>query len=146
MIVALTDAAGTERDLHVTTWLRHALRDMGWNEAAIDEVKLVVRRGFKHYHTGRAWPTRRRVVLTFGAYDTYEAGLQLIYHEAAHLVAPAGAHHDERFHRVLADGLQSRWPFIVYGSVRPRQRGGGWRQGRRVIEQLQQHVLAGGVL
>jgi hypothetical protein len=157
-IVKLNDARGRERELDVRAELRRALTDMGFfdgwsarSKPTIDDLNITIRRGDKHYHTGRAVLGGFDVWFTFGSNASYEGGLELIYHEAAHLASPYQTRtkgvrlqtHTEGFHRILADGLQKRWPWIVYGSLAPRQPGGCWAMGRRIISQMEQRTRDG---
>ena len=151
-LVTLKDATGREREMDVRAELRRALTDMGYfdgwaygHKPTIDDLNITIRRGAKPHHSGRAVVAGFDVWFTFGR-ASYEDGLQLIYHEAAHLASPSGERHGAKFHRILADGLQKRWPWIVYGSVSPRQPGGCWEMGQRVTRQIEQHTRSGGEL
>ena len=146
-LVETEDAAGRCQTIDVRTELRRALTECGYFKGwapgqcpKFDEVDVTIRRGSGEGSTGRATGCMR-VVFTFGS--GYEAAMELIYHEAAHLALPEGEHHGPRFRRTLADALQARWPFVRYGSVR---RGAVYDADRAVVEQLRTHVLAGGVL
>jgi hypothetical protein len=148
--VALTDATGRTRELDVRGELRRALTDMGYfdgwatgHKPTIDDLNITIRRGQKSIHTGRAMVAGFDVWFTFGRGATWESGLELIYHEGAHLASPNGERHGARFHRILADALQKRWPWIVYGSLSPRQPGGCYEMGRRVVRQMEAHVAEG---
>lgn len=90
-VIKLPDANRVTRDLDVRGELRRALKDCGFFDGwargqtpTMDEVEIVLRRGRKPYHSGRAWESSFRVAFTFGLAG-YEDGLELIYHEAAHL-------------------------------------------------------------
>lgn len=159
-IVRLTDARGRERELDVRAELRRALTDMGFfdgwaygQKPTVDDLNITIRRGSKGHHTGRASIAGFDVTFTFGT-DGYEAGMKLIYHEAAHMASPYGQRraggktdaHGMAFHRILADALQKRWPWIVYGSLAPNQRGGCYEMGRRIAAQMRDHVARGGEL
>lgn len=148
-IVTLKDALGRKRELDVQVELRRALTDMGYfkgwargHKPTMDDVNVTIRRGDKPHHSGRAVGGGFDVWFTFGRRASYEAGLEIIYHEAAHLAARV-AKHDSEFHRILADALQKRWPWIVHGSLAPRQPGGCWEMGNRVIRQMEQRTRDG---
>ena len=142
-IVKLKDANGVLRSLDVRAELARALRDMGYRRT-VDDVDITIRRGKKPHHSGHAWGVLR-VAFTFGR-GSYEEALTLIYHEAAHLADSCHNGHGVKFHRTLADGLQKRWPWIVYGSLKPNQRGGSWEMHQRPIRQMRDHVRSGGTL
>jgi len=154
-LVTLKDANGVERDLDVKTELRTALTAMGYfngwaygHKPTISDINIKIRRGDKGHHTGRAILGGFDVWFTFGK-ASYEEGLWLIYHEAAHM-ADGPLDRDKRgrrvgvhgtaFNRLLADALQKRWPWIVYGALSNRQRGGCYETGRRIIEQMEQRT------
>jgi len=147
-IVRLSDANGVERELDVRVELQRALRDVGYfdgwlasHKPGIDDINVTLRRGTKNYHSGRAVLGGFDVWFTFGSGGSYEGGLELIYHEAAHMAGMQGdVAHGERFHRTLAEALQKRWPFITYGSIKPNQPGGCYAMGRRVVRQMEDHV------
>jgi hypothetical protein len=153
-LVTLSDAAGRERELDVRAELRRALTSMGYFDGwlagstpTMDDLNITIRRGQKHHHSGRAILAGFDVWFTFGSNASYEGGLELIYHEAAHLASPITEKgHGARFHRILADAIQERWPFVTYGSLAPNQPGGCWAMGQRVIRQLEAHTRAGGEL
>jgi hypothetical protein len=150
-LVALKDGNGVERDLDVRSELRTALTAMGYfngwaygHKPTISDINIRIRRGDKAHHSGRAVCAGFDVWFTFGSKASYEAGLKLIYHEAAHMAQPPRSKHepshDAAFHRTLADALQKRWPWIVYGSLAPRQPGGCWGMGQRIVKQLEQRT------
>jgi hypothetical protein len=152
-LVSLVDAGGVERQLDVRAELRRALTDMGYfngwargHKPTMDDLSVTIRRGGKRYHTGRAVIAGFRVWFTFGSGASYESGMKVVYHEAAHLASPIDSGHDAQFHRILAEALQKRWPWIVYGSVNPRQQGGCWAMGQRVVDQMEARVRDGGSL
>jgi len=149
--VTLKDGNGVDRDLDVRAELRTALQAMGYfngwaygHKPTITDLNITVRRGDKHHHSGRAVCGGFDVWFTFGSNASFEAGLELIYHEAAHMAQPMRRRgepsHDVAFHRTLADALQKRWPWITYGSTRARQPGGCYEMGQRIIRQLEQRT------
>lgn len=149
-IVRLPDANDVARDLDVRSELRQALRDCGFFDGwargqapTIDEIEVIIRRGQKPHHSGRAWESSFRVALTFGKAG-HEDALELIYHEAAHVASQTGVGHGPEFHRRLADALQKRWPWLIYGSIRPN--GGTYYSGERIRRQLRDYVRNGGKL
>lgn len=152
-IVTLKDANGKVRELRVRAELQRALRDCG-SRRSVDDVDITVRAprepttgGFvlsKGYHSGHAWGGYR-TAFTFAWFTgAYEEALVTIYHEAGHLASGCSEGHGEKFHRRLAGALQKRWPFLVYGSVKPNQPGGCWAMGMRVRGQLCEHTRNGG--
>lgn len=149
LIVDTVDASGRPVTVNIRKELRRALKSMGYFDGwwlgqtpKISDIKIIVHRGKKSYQTGHAWGSFR-VAFTIGIEPGTEEVLALIYHEAAHLASPSGAHHGPIFRRTLADGLQSRWPFLRYGSVRL---GRTYDADRRIVDQLKQYVRDGGML
>jgi hypothetical protein len=141
---------GTERELDVRAELTVALREMGWlgrrvigtetGSNSLADLTITIRRGHKPHATGHAWGNYE-VAFTFG--ECYENNLELIYHEAAHLASLSGEGHGRGFRRTLADGLQARWPFLVYGRVNA---GAVYDADRRIVQQMKDHVRNGGEL
>lgn len=145
--VQLVDAVGVEHVVDLEALTRQALADMGYRRK-----RVKVDRQRRPYVRGHAHPTLATPEIHYSIREgaSYERVLELVYHEAAHVASgnriAEGSRqwHGAAFRRTLADGLQKRWPFLVYGSVTGAD--GAYAADERIIGQLQEHVLAGGSL
>jgi hypothetical protein len=145
-LISLRDALGREQRVDAERLTRQALADMGFKRQVDVSVQ---RRGLEP--RGHAEPTlwpRPHIHYSVPLSAGYERVLELIYHEAAHVVAggqrTGGQRkrwHGPKFRRVLADGLQKRWPFLVYGSVNGGD--GAYAADERIVEQLERAAKRG---
>lgn len=146
MEAQLVDATGVEHVVDLEALTRQALADMGYRKWV--KVNRQRRPGVR----GHAHPTLAIPEIHYSIMEgvSYERVLEMVYHEAAHVASgnriAEGSRrwHGAAFRRTLADGLQKRWPFLVYGSVTGSD--GAYAADERIVQQLQEHVLAGGSL